>query len=100
MTTFLDGPAAGVELVLLRTPDGHDFHERTREQAAHDRSRDRYFQAAGLTLLRFTGSELHGDVDRCVADVERVFHRFERAAVGDGQLLSGCGSWPFGRFGV
>src|SRR5688572_18496721 len=23
--------------------DGHDFHERTKEQAAHDKRRDRYF---------------------------------------------------------
>lgn len=38
--------------------DGHDFHERTKEQAEHDRARDRHFQAAGLYVLRFTGSEI------------------------------------------
>lgn len=38
--------------------DGHEFHERTKEQAQHDRSRDRYFQMQGLTVFRYTGSEI------------------------------------------
>jgi len=38
--------------------DGHDFHERTKEQAAHDRARDRFFQSEGLAVMRFTGSEI------------------------------------------
>lgn len=41
--------------------DGHDFHERTKAQAAHDKARDRYFQSLGLIVLRYTGSEIHGD---------------------------------------
>lgn len=45
--------------------DGHDFHERTKEQAAHDRARDRYLQAAGLTVLRFTGSEIWRSAEGC-----------------------------------
>jgi hypothetical protein len=40
--------------------DGHDFHERTKEQAIRDKSRDRAFQAAGWRVLRFTGSEVYG----------------------------------------
>jgi very-short-patch-repair endonuclease len=54
--------------------DGHDFHERTREQAAHDKRRDRYMQAAGWRVLRFTGSEIHRDAARC-ADEIRAFLR-------------------------
>lgn len=38
--------------------DGHDFHERTKEQAARDRSRDRDLMANGYQVLRFTGSEV------------------------------------------
>jgi very-short-patch-repair endonuclease len=41
--------------------DGHDFHERTVEQANRDRSRDRKFQSAGYTVFRFTGSEINRD---------------------------------------
>lgn len=39
--------------------DGHDFHERTKEQAARDRSRDRELLMAGLPVLRYTGSEIY-----------------------------------------
>lgn len=38
--------------------DGHDFHERTKEQAERDRTKDRAIQAAGITILRFTGREI------------------------------------------
>jgi very-short-patch-repair endonuclease len=45
--------------------DGHDYHERTKEQAQRDRSRDRAMQRLGLQVLRFTGSEIHRDPMRC-----------------------------------
>lgn len=43
--------------------DGHDFHEKTKAQAARDKKRDRAFVHAGLKVLRFTGSEVHRDPD-------------------------------------
>lgn len=46
--------------------DGHDFHERTKEQAAADKSRDREIQMLGLRLLRFTGREIWADPWGCV----------------------------------
>ena len=48
--------------------DGHNFHERTKEQAARDRSRDRAMLLAGYKVVRFTGSELHRDLMHCVGD--------------------------------
>lgn len=48
--------------------DGHDFHERTKEQAAHDRSRDRAILLAGLRVIRFTGSEIHRDLFQCAEE--------------------------------
>lgn len=51
--------------LLVVECDGHDFHERTKEQAARDRSRDRRAQAWGATVFRFTGSELHRDAAEC-----------------------------------
>lgn len=50
--------------------DGHDFHERTKEQARHDRSRDRKMTAAGFKVFRFTGSEIYGDPKKCVAEIK------------------------------
>lgn len=49
--------------------DGHAFHERTKEQAAHDKRRDRFLQGAGCRVLRFTGSEIFHDADRCAREV-------------------------------
>lgn len=45
--------------------DGHDFHEKTKEQAQHDKVRDRYFQSLGLIVLRYTGAELFRDPIAC-----------------------------------
>ena len=50
--------------------DGHDFHERTKEQAKRDKSRDRAMTALGWRVLRFTGSEIVRDVRACVDEVE------------------------------
>lgn len=49
--------------------DGHDFHERTKEQAARDKKRDRELATAGWTVLRFTGSEIWKDPSSCVEQV-------------------------------
>lgn len=38
--------------------DGHDFHEKTKEQARKDKARDRALTLAGWRVLRFTGSEV------------------------------------------
>lgn len=49
--------------------DGHDFHERTKEQASRDRSKDRKIQEAGMAILRFTGSEIYRDPGGCSVQV-------------------------------
>jgi very-short-patch-repair endonuclease len=49
--------------------DGHAFHERTREQATHDKARDREFATAGIHVLRFTGSDIHNNPQRCAQEV-------------------------------
>ncbi len=62
---------------LLRDPpvqvfiecDGHDFHERTKQQAARDRKRDRQLQQSGTPILRFTGSEIYADPIGCAIEV-------------------------------
>jgi len=48
--------------------DGHDFHERTKEQASRDRARDRALQAEGIAVFRFTGSDIHWDADACAQE--------------------------------
>ncbi len=52
----------GIERELLFIEcDGHEFHERTKEQATSDKARDRIIQHAGIPILRFTGSEIFRD---------------------------------------
>ena len=48
--------------------DGHDFHERTKEQAGRDKKRDRELQALGFKVYRFTGSEIWKTDGRCVLE--------------------------------
>lgn len=59
--------------------DGHDFHERTKEQAARDRQRDRDMTAAGYKVFRFTGSEIWRDAGGCAAEVASFLTNEESA---------------------
>lgn len=52
--------------------DGHDFHEKTKEQAARDKSRDRALVQAGMHVIRFTGSEIFRDAESCVRQIEAI----------------------------
>jgi hypothetical protein len=47
-----------IERRLVIECDGHDFHEKTREQATKDKSRDRDLLNLGYPVMRFTGSEI------------------------------------------
>lgn len=49
--------------------DGHDYHEKTKEQAKHDKSRDRWMTQNNIQLLRYTGSEIYNDSDGCAEEV-------------------------------
>lgn len=57
--------------------DGHDFHERTKEQAERDRSRDRRVQELGWRIYRFTGSELYRNAAMLV--MEEIFTNWAAA---------------------
>ena len=54
---------------LIVECDGHDFHERTKEQAARDRSRDRWAQMNDIEVFRFTGSEIWRDPWGCAKQI-------------------------------
>jgi very-short-patch-repair endonuclease len=51
--------------------DGHEYHERTKEQAARDKARDRYMTGEGIHLMRFAGTEVWGNPFACVDEVSR-----------------------------
>lgn len=60
----------GVEIHV--ETDGHEFHEKTKEQARHDKKRDRFYVAQGLPVLRFTGSEVHENPALCAHETLAV----------------------------
>jgi very-short-patch-repair endonuclease len=60
--------------------DGFDFHDRTKQQAAYDRSRDRRLLMLGIPTIRFTGSEIVHDDARCAAEVIDLFIELEERA--------------------
>lgn len=51
----------GTNFVRIRAVvecDGHEYHEKTREQAVRDKSRDRLLTKKGFRVFRLTGSEI------------------------------------------
>ena len=57
---FITYPIANIVVEV----DGHDFHERTKEQAKRDKERDRYFTKVGYKIYRYTGSEVYQNNQR------------------------------------
>lgn len=56
---------------LIIECDGHDFHERTKEQAGADRAFDRFVQGRGEQIYRFTGSQIFNSPMSCANDILR-----------------------------
>lgn len=86
LVEFKNWSNGGIALGVIEC-DGHDFHERTKEQAAHDRRRDRYFQAKGFLIMRYTGSEIYADPVACASEALkmlelRAHENGDQAAVG------------------
>lgn len=70
--------------------DGHDFHERTKEQAARDKSRDRDLTLLGWRVLRFTGSDVWRDPAAVVAQmVSAMQSSWEADAAASAQARAG-----------
>ena len=63
--------------------DGHDFHEKTKEQAAHDKKRDRFITSQGWQVFRFTGSEIFKDPMVASTEVEEFIHKKMCESIGE-----------------
>lgn len=71
-------PAEWRRGVVLVECDGHDFHERTKEQASRDKRKDRELQRLGFTVFRYTGSDVWRD---CAAAAEEVVQHAHKVAL-------------------
>jgi very-short-patch-repair endonuclease len=58
--------------------DGHNYHERTKEQARKDKSRDRDFLRIGIPTIRFTGAEIYEDSSECAHEIFGVLWSYAR----------------------
>lgn len=56
---------------LIVECDGHPFHEKTKEQSARDKKRDRVLQELGFKVFHFTGSQVWNDVFGCAQEAVR-----------------------------
>ncbi len=63
---------------LIVECDGHDFHEKTKEQASRDKKRDIYLQELGYRVYRFTGSDIWKDPAGCAATIINSLTDFEK----------------------
>lgn len=70
LLTYRHYTGAGVAAVI--ECDGHNFHEKTKEQAQRDKERDRHFQSLGLLVLRYSGSEIYRDPLKCALDALNI----------------------------
>lgn len=46
--------------------DGHEFHQKTKQQVERDYERNRIIQGAGFQVIRFTGSEVYRNPRKCL----------------------------------
>jgi len=60
--------------------DGHEFHEKTPQQVRKDKVRERAIVQQGVTVLRFSGSEVVRDGRGCVEEVEKFLRKTMRPA--------------------
>lgn len=61
--------------------DGFSYHYETQEQVERDHERDREFMAAGITVVRFTGSEINKDPDGCACNALYILRKKMREAL-------------------
>lgn len=59
--------------------DGHEFHEKTKEQSSKDKKRDRELQKLGYTILRYSGSDIVNNPFQITKDLVEILGQPEWA---------------------
>ena len=55
--------------------DGHDFHEKTKEQVQRDKEKDRFLISQGYIVVRFTGSEIYKNCSEKVDELLNIVYK-------------------------
>lgn len=56
--------------------DGHDWHEKTKDQASTDKKRERKLLSLGIPCMRFTGSDVFTNPDGCAKEALDIFFNY------------------------
>ncbi|HEX7065890.1 MAG TPA: DUF559 domain-containing protein [Bacillales bacterium] len=56
--------------------DGHEFHEKTKEQVSKDKQRERDLMKKGYIVIRFSGSDIHNTPEYCAHEAMDIINRF------------------------
>ena len=59
------------QAALVVECDGHEFHEKTKEQASRDKERDRMLQSRGFNVFRFSGADIYRRPIQCAEECLR-----------------------------
>ena len=68
--------------------DGHEFHS-TKEQIKKDNKRQREIENLGYSFLRFSGSEIYNDSEKCAEEVFKRIEIFDADYLKEGDCHSG-----------
>ena len=52
--------------------DGYEFHQKTKEQVECDNQRQRDLQNEGIEIIRFSGSEIWNNPEKCAEEVKKI----------------------------
>ena len=66
---FWNGSKEAKTFNLVIECDGHDFHEKTKEQVKKNNQRDRDLQKEDFNVLHFSGSEIYNEWWKCRDDI-------------------------------
>ena len=80
---LVKGSFGGTPVSLVIECDGHAYHNKTKEQVARDRKRERSLRVAGYQTARFTASEISADPEDCALEVFRQMLAVAGPAEGD-----------------
>lgn len=75
---LMDIVCNGINYKIVIECDGHDYHEKTKEQAIRDRRKDRLLQREGFIIFRFTGSEIVKNPYSCVREISDFLYKQKR----------------------
>jgi very-short-patch-repair endonuclease len=63
------------EASLIVEIDGHEYHK-TEEQRDYDYKRERYFMKQGFIVVRFMGTEVFLEAEKCIEELEHIANCF------------------------